>query len=123
LSGLHNKYPDYFYKRGNLFGTYLSADAVDRARPEPDRPATRQRGDASTVRLNQFLRANMSIEQARRWARLVELRRRSGASMTLRSWWDIENYVKRLPEHIARKYLHELERRKAAGEALIRGSR
>lgn len=33
--GLHNEFPSYFYKRGNLFSTYLGTD--------PPEPQTRPR--------------------------------------------------------------------------------
>jgi hypothetical protein len=125
VPGLHNKYPHYFYKKGNLFSTYLSPDAVANAQPSPSpthehKPAHRTPPSAD---LNRFLRSNLTLSQAGTWMKLVELRRRAGTSTSARSWWQVETFVKSLPDSVARKYLWELERRKKHREPLIRTQR
>ncbi|HEX5251809.1 MAG TPA: hypothetical protein VFW14_19245 [Gaiellales bacterium] len=48
MSGLHNKFPAYMYKRGNLFGKALSADLIptaaeqDEARARVGKPKTKR---------------------------------------------------------------------------------
>jgi hypothetical protein len=97
MSGLHNKYPEYFYKPGNLFGTYLGtekphvrpdparsdrAEAPPVARTEPRTPtsppapidaakALESRSDEPQGRLWAFVKANLSPAQAAAWATAV----------------------------------------------------
>jgi hypothetical protein len=118
---LHNKFPDHFYKKGNLFGTYLSAGAVDHSK---EQPATLGPSPASVTELFRFLRNNLDVNGAATWVRLVEKRRQSGASPAIRSWSDVEIYVKStIPSNVARKYVDELKRRKQLGEQLVQPSR
>lgn len=118
---LHNKFPEHFYKKGNLFGTYLSADAVDHSK---EQRAILGPSPASVTELFRFLRNNLDINGAARWVRLVEQRRRSGAPSAIRSWSDVEIYVKStISSDVARRYVDELKRRKQLGEQLVRAPR
>ncbi len=66
--GLHNRYPSYFYRRGNLFNTYLgySDDQTlpPPAKAEPRKKTTRQ-SPARRNRKTQASKAAPPVRQAR----------------------------------------------------------
>src|SRR5690349_9507770 len=92
--GLHNKFPRHFYKRGNLFNTYLGhtdvAEAperralVRRAREAPSTEPAGNEGSQYSVPLARIFRPNaaaqnvvafarrhMTTDEARRFLRLI----------------------------------------------------
>jgi hypothetical protein len=144
--GLHNKYPSYFYKRGNLFNTYLShtdepearSQAKPASRPKA-KPASRRHRrreadakafgyelppSAVAAQLGEFARDHMSPEEALRFLELVA----ADCGVSLRStrehwqaWMRVSQFAsKHLSEERTIRFLRELERRRLAGQPLIR---
>ena len=139
--GLHNKYPSYFYKRGNLFNTYLGhtdapGDATTPARqkkPVPQKPVRQTlvaqkpvRRRTATVRpaeeLNTFALLHFQESQVRTFVERVSLK--IGSPLPAPKD-DPRRAMRRLifgdlTVRQQRSYLAELERRCAAREPLIK---
>jgi hypothetical protein len=139
--GLHNKFPSYFYKRGNLFNTYLS-------HAEPPIGTARERNPDATARkenarLNRLLRKDRNLQakqQSNRSELLVFVAHnfsKDGAVAFLRAlaraegvsiqtspssvWDDVQIFLnEHVPLDLQNRYLIELKRRKAHGEPLLR---
>lgn len=139
--GLHNKFPPHFYKRGNLFNTYLgysddqplpsrakrkSAEAPQSerkraggtARPIPPRS---KGSDSAAQRIAVVARDNLSRSDTARLLHLIA--DRAGVPTPRRDdldWRDLGRFVSGyVPAKTAETYARELEGRLARGEALI----
>ena len=138
--GLHNKYPSYFYKRGNLFNTYLGHTDGPGASTTSNRQKkqTRSRssaGDPATggaspepfdhalaTELHAFTLKHLSDSEA---SLLVERVCRKSGSPPLTSRHGPRNAMRvlifgYLTQQQQRLYLAELRRRLAAEEPLVR---
>lgn len=128
MGGLHNKFPSYFYKRGNLFNTYLGHTDTRGNAASPSRRgtegATKPRATKGPQEdLLKFLHHHLSNEQADQLLRLLADFKQVPLTKTVtRSPWpSLGRFVhKRLTDGEAARYLDELKRRKAAGTALVR---
>ena len=135
--GLHNRFPSYFYKRGNLFNTYL--DHVDgetllqeksarRSRSERPKAAPRARPSQASVeagaRLGRFAREHLSLTDTERLFRLIaagagvriEWRAKLDARLPLALGQFVAEHV--APDEAAR-YVAVLEERMKRGEPPI----
>src|SRR6476620_11511069 len=81
MGGLHNKFPGYFYKRGNLFNTYLGSgepatrvgsrpSSARRTAPLSDSPP-RPRADTPQEKLVAFIQLYFTLDDMDQWLRLV----------------------------------------------------
>jgi hypothetical protein len=131
---LHNKYPGYFYKRGNLFNTYLNkidpeaeleesesreARRLEYLRGEHKKSSQEKRGD----RLYDFLRTNCTSRDAARFVRRVTRFMEISADTPSdpRIWPILRQLIDHdLTEWQKRHYFEELERRKLHGKPLVR---
>jgi hypothetical protein len=118
--GLHNKYPDYFYKPGNLFGTYLGGSGtwVPSKATEPRRVSPEPSPQDS---LWDFVGANLSVSEQKRF--VDSIARHYRITLTWPPIWT-ESHTQAfigsaIPDPDAARYLAELERRGAAGIPLI----
>lgn len=138
--GLHNKFPAYFYKRGNLFNTYLGhtdrpptrATSKPDADPRPTRrPASKRSPLPSTsvpksaaVRIGEFTRDHMSADETLRFLELVAADCGVSLQSTLRHWqaWlRVSEFASlHLSEERTLRFLQELEQRLLDGRPLIR---
>ena len=146
--GLHNRYPSYFYKRGNLFNTYLGysddqgvpeQEQKRRSRPKraetaPCPPAQRTstppqpkpRGEATDLaaRLARFATQHLTLEETRRLLRLIATNEgitiNDEAELDSNASLKLERFVRdHLAPQLAARYLHALNGRLARGEPLI----
>lgn len=129
MSGLHNTYPDHFYRRNNLFSTYLGggklpAEAV-RTRTIP----AQQRAKRSQSRLRLpnacrdllvFLLAELTPTERDRWARLVSSARRLPRPPGGEERDALGNLLLRIGPDDCRRYLRELRERQSCGAPLLR---
>ena len=149
MSGLHNTFPAYMYRRGNLFGQALRADLIPTAaeqaeaggrptkpKPKPRRskrnpPPTTARSAARPAAPGATPEISASEMHARLWQFLTT--RLTGAELgrweRLVAAHQPDRAVARrrgwvlvasLSNREAARYLAELERRAAAGERLVR---
>lgn len=148
--GLHNKFPSYFYRRGNLFNTYLShADPTD-VEPRRERPAKSQsRGRRSSEtktlaedltsytlpsrprsfgnidrRLAEFARANLSAKEGAYLA--TAMAAQEGLQMApdpSSAWRNLAACLEWVSTERKERYLAELIRRKETGVPLLRRER
>ena len=138
--GLHNRYPRYFYKRGNLLNTYLGhtnapqAPAPARRKPVPTTrrepspqpaagPKLRVRDTSAQRRLADFAKEHMSEDEAADFVRLLadDLGVPARPDPPVSSIWiDLERLVTaNLPRDRAERFLGVLIHRRAAGWPLI----
>ena len=137
MSGLHNRFPRHFYKRGNLFNTYLShtdsspSPSMSSGRVEqPSGGSHAQPQSAAASRhdlvdtLISFLQRNVSIPDANRFLRAVSQRHGVAEPSKKDPWAAIRSLATvHLSDDEVRRYLTELERRKRVGQPLVRSSR
>ena len=143
--GLHNKFPRHFYKRGNLFNTYLGhtdlAEAPDEKRapvkgqretPRAERggdegsrysvPFTRPfRPNAAAKKLVAFAKRHMTSDEGRRFLRLISEANSLPPRAPGPDVWSQLAYALSvgLPQERVEGYLAVLERRRQAGQPLI----
>jgi hypothetical protein len=143
--GLHNKFPRHFYKRGNLFNTYLGhsdfAEAPDekRAPAEGQRETPRAGGagnegsrysvpfarpfrpNAPAKKLVAFARRHMTSDEARRLLRLISDANGLPPRAPGPDVWSQLAYALSvgLPQERVEGYLAVLESRRRAGQPLI----
>lgn len=134
--GLHNKFPSYFYKRGNLFNTYLGhTDGTEpplkkkASERRPRKQRTQRRTSGSTFRpspaaqrLVDFSREHMSVEETGQFLRLIT--RKRGQALTPvhgPEVWDQLAYFASicLRQNLVDTYFLTLKQRQEAGEPLI----
>jgi len=123
--GLHNKYPSYFYKRGNLFNTYLGhTDAPGGSAPARPQKPVRQRTvtNSPASELHSFALLHFKESQVRTFVERVSLKIGSPPPAPTD---DPRQAMRRLifrdlTVRQQRSYLAELERRCAARELLIK---
>lgn len=128
--GLHNRYPRYFYKRGNLFNTYLG-HTDDRGQAAPSETSPRRgsakpplpsRKPTARSRLCRFANDHMTTGER---VRFLELLARD-AGVTIRPgrrpvWVELELFVAdHVSEPRAARFLAVLRERQQAGRSLIR---
>jgi hypothetical protein len=142
---LHNRYPSYFYKRGNLFNTYLghtdkgpppanpegtgaSANAARKRRPSSRgvrrRPSGASREAVAGALLARFAKEHLSLPETERLLRLiaadvgihVEQRRDLGLRLPTELGEFVRDHV---PAERAASYLSTLNQRLALGHPLI----
>jgi hypothetical protein len=132
MSRLHKRFPRYFYKRGNLFNTYLgqtddASPPGEAARRRRETPGLRRSSEQSTPRnqvdeLIAFAQLSLSAPDAARMLRL--LARRSGVPVTIgrdRQHSQLADFVRHhVDDATAGRYLAALRKRRDAGEPLIR---
>jgi hypothetical protein len=139
--GLHNKFPSYFYKRGNLFNTYLGHTEQPEAPPQTKRPADPpprkpKPGDQRPSReppvkdgriakqLGLFAKEHMSPAETIRFLELVAAD--CGVSLPpgqnqWQPWSRVEAFAfAHLSPERTLRFLSELEQRRSDGRALIR---
>jgi len=114
--GPHNRFPSYFYERGNLFNTYLGS-ADDRGRP-PVRKAS------PGTRMARFAESHMDSVDVERLLNLlareagVAVRGREAISSRLPT--QLGRFVDdHIPQERAEFYLGILKGRHERGEALV----
>ena len=137
--GLHNKFPSYFYKRGNLFNTYLGhteqpeaparSKPSSKARPKPKSttkkvltPAS-PRPKGAAEQLAAFAKKHMSAEETLRFLELIA----ADCNVSLRKvqanrqmWMEVAYFASTyLTEERSLEFLRVLEQRRQAGEALV----
>lgn len=137
--GLHNKFPSYFYKRGNLFNTYLGytekAKAPARSKPAADprptrKPASREqaRGPSqpkdAADRLGEFARDHMSTDETLRFLELIAADCEVSLRSTLghwQAWLRVSEFASaHLSDERTLRFLRELEQRRLDGRPLVR---
>jgi hypothetical protein len=128
VSGLHNKFPRYFYKRGNLFNTYLgyTDESSPLTAPAPSRPKRKAKRlptrTAEPPRRSQveelvaFVQLSLTDPEAARLLRL--LASKAVIPVTLERGRGHNHLVTFLREQVneatAARYLAELRRRRDA---------
>jgi hypothetical protein len=132
--GLHNKYPSEFYKRGNLFNTYLGSGEESvklPARKTSSETRARKREVPKHSRqltareaLNAFVQRNMTLEEMEAW------RQRVGDALDVEvtpvphvgmAYSEIAAFINAsIPSATCARYLHELKRRAENGLPLVR---
>lgn len=137
--GLHNKFPSYFYKRGNLFNTYLGhtdqpeaptkSKPSSKARPKPKSTKKKIRAPASPQpkgapeQLAAFANKHMSAEETLRFLELIA----ADSNVPLRKvqanrqmWMEVAYFASTyLTEERSLQFLRVLEQRRKAGQALV----
>lgn len=127
--GLHNRFPSHFYKRGNLFNTYLGYTGPD-TRSSASRSRSVNSGKkaaAGTLRpareqLDRYVRGHLTKRDA--WCLLCLLTQSKGEEIEVRweqdPWAPLSRFIRqRLSAAQAARYLRELRRREIAGEPLV----
>lgn len=132
VSGLHNKFPRYFYKRGNLFNTYLGYTDESSPLTAPSRPKRKAKRlptrTAEPPRRSQveelvaFVQLSLTDPEAARMLRL--LASEAGIPLTLKRGSGHSHLVTFLREQVneatAARYLAELRRRRDAQLPLVK---
>ena len=136
--GLHNKFPSYFYKRGNLFNTYLGHTEQPEA-PVKSKPSSKARSKPKSTtkkvqaasprpkgaaeQLAAFAKKHMSAEETLRFLELiaadcnVSLRR---VQANRQMWREVAYFASTyLTEERSLRFLRVLKQRRQAGEALV----
>jgi hypothetical protein len=124
---LHNKFPAYFYKRGNLFNTYLGYSddqPLPKVERRPGRERSRQQASATPQqRLVGFTQANMTFQEGRRFLELLAIHA-NVSGPRVNADWEVWNVLSRFcVQHVddkqAEKYLAALKARQSSGQPLI----
>jgi hypothetical protein len=130
--GLHNKFPAHFYKRGNLFNTYLGSgeeshrlSSKSRTGHAPKRtvhpPPAKRTGHPDQEALVAFVQRYLTLGQMEDWRRLTSSAH--GADFTpaeTSAYHEIAGFIHgNLSPSVCRRYLIELERRRSLELPLV----
>ena len=138
--GLHNKNPDYFYDKSNLFNTYLGYSAPPRGAREGGSRASRPRslsrrppkailepmaalGESTAVeQLIRFLKRRLTPSELAAFLQaLATYRDVPAKSSDARTWPLIRAFLcMYFTEGELARYLHVLQSRHSRGETLVR---
>lgn len=131
--GLHNKFPSHFYKRGNLFNTYLgSGEESYRLTPRNTPPPHRRQngknpgelesnGEPDQEALIAFVQRFLTLEQMRVWLKYTTEAHNVAPTSERPVYYSVASFVRgQLPPDVCARYLTELERRRDAGLPLVR---
>lgn len=125
--GLHNKFPADFYKRGNLFNTYLGSGEESYRIPSPkkrppqktEKPRAKKQRDQEA--LIAFVLRFLTQEQMRTWLNHTSAAHGVPRSTQRHVYNQIALFVREnLPPDVCVRYLAELKRRREAGVPLVR---
>jgi hypothetical protein len=137
---LHNRYPSYFYKPGNLFNTYLgynsdqgssAANAQGRNAGDSTKVRTRRSGARRSHReavagalLARFAKEHLSLSETERLLQLIAedvgVHREQRRDLSLRRSTELGEFVRdHIPAERAEIYLSTLKERLRLGERLI----
>jgi hypothetical protein len=129
--GLHNRYPSYFYKRGNLFNTHLSYSFDQSEQPAASRSTPRKavRGQklsppVAKYPLDEFLefvQLAMSVAQANQLLLLIAVAKNIRVVPSKKPMQALRRFgSKHLTQDEVVMYLTELRRRRDAHQPLLR---
>lgn len=129
MSGLHNRFPDHFYRRNNLFSTYLGGGTLPTepvrtrtitGRDQPARSRSRLRLPLACRDLLVFLLAELAPSERDRWAQLVSSAHRLPRPPGGEPRDALGNLLLQIGPDDCRRYLRELRGRRSRGAPLLR---
>lgn len=129
--GLHNKFPSDFYRRGNLFNTYLGSGEESYRISSPKKPGWKPRPVKPTLppephghpqeALITFVQLHLTLEQMELWRKHTSAAHNVAFAPAKLKHLEVAAFIRKsIPPLTCARYLAELERRRAARSPLVR---